>query len=293
VDLSSEFNNKNTVLVVVAYNRPKYLKRVLESLENCVGVEMYDVYFSVDPGNKEVLRLAWGFDASRSRTVTRNEVRLGAHENKKRALDRGFQVADFVIMIEDDTILSPDTLQFFEYARDRYEFDDNVFTISAYGDNCRNDNTETVPSKYYHTIARRHHYTPWVWGTWKDRWVSDIKDQWNGWDVQMNFRTPPYEDMVSGRNKDGPDFSRFDAGIRRDRVEVFPVLSRSNNIGDENGMHNDYGISNFLYQDATELNVLSTTTAIFTENFDRDSVRELCNHVPFGSDTLRSMCRRD
>ena len=33
-------------------------------------------------------------------------------------------------------------------------------------------------------------------------------------------------------------------------MEVFPVLSRSNNIGDENGMHADAGLSNFLYKDA-------------------------------------------
>ena len=38
-------------------------------------------------------------------------------------------------------------------------------------------------------------------------------------------------------------------------MEVFPVLSRSNNIGDENGMHADAGLSNFLYKDATILEI--------------------------------------
>ena len=59
----------------------------------------------------------------------------------------------------------------------------------------------------------------------------------------------------------GFDFSRFDAGLRGDRVEVFPVLSRSNNIGDENGMHADAGLSNFLYKDATAWEWVTLTVA--------------------------------
>ena len=197
----------------------------------------------------------------------------------------GFEVADFVIMIEDDTTLSPDTLRFFQFARDQYESDENVFTVSAFADNCRQQDC-TVPSIYHHTIARRRHYTPWVWGTWKDRWISDMKDQWDGWDIQMNFRTPLYDDMVSGRTPVGFDFSRFDAGLRGDRVEVFPVLSRSNNIGDENGMHADAGLSNFLYKDASILEMGDFDHA-FKETLDHEA---LCHQVSFGPDTLRTMC---
>ena len=280
-----------TAIVVVAYNRPDYFKRVLESLANCADIELYDVYFFLDPGNAEVLRLAWAFDASRTRVVKRNQKRLGAHKNKKQAMSFGFEVADFVIMIEDDTILAPDALRFFQFARDRYESDENVFTVSAFADNCRHANS-TVPSIYDHALAQRRHYTPWVWGTWKDRWILDMKDQWDGWDVQMNFRTPLYDDMVSGRTSEGPDFSRFDAGLRGSRVEVFPVLSRSNNIGSKNGMHAEYGISNFLFVDASELE-LASSYDVYDEIFDRDSVIMLCDHVSFGPDTLRGMCSGD
>ena len=281
----NENERARIAIVVVAYNRPEYFKRVLDSLSNCESIEMYDVYFFLEPGNAEVLRLAWAFDASRRRIVKRNPQRLGAHKNKKRAMSFGFEVADFVIMIEDDTTLSPDALRFFQFARDQYESDQNVFTVSAYADNCRQEDS-TVPSIYHHTIARRRHYTPWVWGTWKDRWISDLKDQWDGWDVQMNFRTPLYDDMVSGRTSEGPDFSRFDAGLRGDRVEVFPVLSRSNNIGDENGMHAEYGVSNFLYEDAGVLDK-SALDHSFKETFDH---QKLCHQVSFGPDTLRGMC---
>ena len=94
----------------------------------------------------------------------------------------------------------------------------------------------------------------------------------------MNFHT----------SIDGPDFSRFDAGFRGSRVEVFPILSRSNNIGDHGGFHEFTGISNFLHKDASKLSIGDNDN--FVEIEDRGGLIELCSRVPFGPDTRRQMC---
>ena len=42
--------------------------------------------------------------------------------------------ASFVILVEDDILLAKDALTYFEWAREEYQSDKSIFTVSAYGD---------------------------------------------------------------------------------------------------------------------------------------------------------------
>ena len=124
-----------------------------------------------------------------------------------------------------------DALTWFEHARDAYEDDKEVFTVSVYGDVGHHPEAQLLDHSESMDTARRQHFTPWGWGTWKDRY-DDMAHVYTGWDGQMNF------EMV--HINQGVNYEAFGQGLRKDRYEVFPVLSRANNIGMEDGIHSKW-----------------------------------------------------
>ena len=247
---------EDTVIVIVAYNRPNYLRRVLDNLADCDGIEGYpvrsvrvpwyhstdrilnsrartQVHIFIDPADREETRetvktVAKSFTASKITRVSTHSTRLGPHKNIRYAVNDAFESYDarFVIVLEDDVILSRDALMFMEYARDTFENDTNVFTATGYANNCHREHCVVDPA-FRHRTTRRKHFTPWFWGTWRDRWQELHKSTWTGWDVEMNFELSETRSIVQKPN----------SGLRGERVEVFPIFSRANNIGFENGFH--------------------------------------------------------
>ena len=57
---------------------------------------------------------------------------------------------------------------------------------------------------------------------------------YTGWDAQMNF--------LLANNRGGPNYDRFGSGLRGNRTEIFPLLSRSNNIGMEVNLSKEWGM---------------------------------------------------
>ena len=107
----------------------------------------------------------------------------------------------------------------------------------------------------------------------------------------MNFFTPPYREILAGVAS--PDFSRFHRGLRGDRFEIFPVLSRSINIGSVGGMHEKSRIDNNIYDWAGAENRVWEWEERdnFVEISQTEDLRRLCNAVRFRADTHREMCR--
>eukprot|EP00941_MAST-03F_sp_MAST-3F-sp1_P002365 g2365.t1 len=285
-DILSREESPHFILTIIANDRPDYLSQVLSTLAACSGIEKYTVLFFIEPGNDEVIRLANEFSAAARSVVTINSSRLGCHANKKQALRecfaKGSSMHDFCILVEDDTILAEDALEFFEFARSRYAGDDEIFSVSAYGDTAHRIG-ETVRSESHYAVTRRRHYTPWVFGLWRDRW-NEVHKKWLGWDVQMNFFAPSYSAV---------DWGRRGEGLRGNRFEIFPILSRSNNIGFERGVHaNEIDADKmkqlqFLHH--WRGNSGNSEIHSFYE-LDAKNIVETCREIPFGQDTLQSMC---
>jgi hypothetical protein len=103
-------------------------------------------------------------------------------------------------------------LRYFEFCNEKYKDDSEIFTISAY---TKNNN---VAEEDYNKIWKYQWFTPWGWGTWKDRWNELINDwdfehKYGGWDWNINRR------------------------VRKNRYEIKPLLSRTQNIGAELGTY--------------------------------------------------------
>ena len=203
-------------LTVSLYNRPKYTAILFEHLNNCIGIEEYDITICCEPGSKEVEKLAKLFRPSQSQLIINNR-RMGCNTNIYQSLAIGFSKSDYHIHFEDDTIPGKDCLKYFEWAKDKAN-DSNIFTVCGY---VNSDN----PTEHFYpkntnadSVSRRSWFTPWGWATWKDRFEEMEKV----WDFQ-------------GRN------GSWDATInhiaRKQRSELFPTVSRVQNIGGEMGTH--------------------------------------------------------
>lgn len=195
-----------------AYRRPDYTKQVLEGIRRCYGSEEYRVIIFVDPSpmSNQVINAIMSVSGL-DKKVYVNDEKLGTGNNVYQCLEYGFTLSDFVILFEDDIVPAKDCLKFLEWARDTFENDSNIFNVTTY-------NRIYVSKTEYYSFEKYPWFTCWGWGTWKNRWENDLKDNWisqkldGNWTDQVNI-------------------------IRSDRVQVRPLLSRSQNIGFKNSVH--------------------------------------------------------
>ena len=191
-------------LTMTVFNRPAYLRKVLGALSRCLGIERYRLVICAEPGCDEVLELVRAVTFAPVEVVLNKEV-LTCPVNVYQALRQAFLETDFNIHLEDDILLWKDALTYFEHCRKAYQDDRNVFTVTAY------NNQASGPKERY-GLARRAWFTPWAWATWADRF-EEMRPHWDfnyakgNWDHNLN------------------------TAVRGERVEVFPILARAQNIG--------------------------------------------------------------
>jgi len=201
------------VITMPVYRRPDYTKQVLEGMRKCYGIKDYTIYIFAEPGYQEVIDVINSFD-DLNIVLSINEVKLGLAANTRQCLDYGFSLSDFVIHFEDDIVPNKDCLEYFEWVRDEYVNDKEIFTTTAYNRSPFHTNDHDI----YHEVRRRswHHL---CWATWIDRW-EEIK---NGWTV------------TGGGNA----WSTSVKNILNGRCEIYPVISRVLYIGIEDGTNGE------------------------------------------------------
>lgn len=199
----------NKVITMPVYRRPDYTQKVLEGLRSCYGIEDYRICIFAEPDQQPVLDVINSF-TDLNIILFVNEKRLGLPGNTRQCLEYGFSVSDFVIHIEDDTTPAKDCLKFYEWAGNEYKDDKEIYTITGY------NRCQPVPNDHdiYHEVRRRQWFHAVSWATWIDRW-EEIKSNWKV--VEENTWS----------------FSVKDS--RKDRCEIYPCISRVQNIGERMG----------------------------------------------------------
>lgn len=204
-------------LTISLYNRLQYTERLFQYLDECYGIQDYEINICCEPGHKPIEDLARNFRPSQTH-VTVNPRRYGCNTNIYQCLAIGFSKNDYHIHFEDDTIPGKDCLKYFEWARERYKDDKTIFTISGYVNSDNKTEHYYPPSEDISLVERRSWFTPWGWATWKDRF-KDMENVWDfagtrgSWDATVNHVA------------------------REGRSEIFPAVARIQNIGADLGTH--------------------------------------------------------
>lgn len=210
------------------YNRPTYTKTVLDSLLQCEGIEEYDIFIRAEPEDSlntaKVIRLAEEFDHP-NKHFTINKKRLGCSVNIFFCMNEVFlnTNSNFNIHIEDDIVPSKDCLRFFEWSSSYFQNNQDIAVITSYQRN------RTILSENIHDaknlVSKHMWFTPWGWGTWKNRWTdiisSELYSSITNYSIQYFSWDKHLHDILKQNNL----------------FQVFPLISRTQNIGALNGVH--------------------------------------------------------
>ena len=198
------------IITMSVYNRPDYTRQVMEALTKCEGIGEYQIIIHADGYNEEVRDVVMSFEKLKW-SYFENGQRLGCSENIMNAVRHGFELSDYVIHVEDDIVLAPSALRWFEWAGEKFKDNKDIFDISSF-------RKEQTKEEDFYSYAIWRWFTPWGWATWKDRF--EVMDR-------------IYKAPNSGKCWD--EVCNFEASL--DKFEVIPRLARSRNIGERNGTH--------------------------------------------------------
>ena len=193
-------------IVFTAYNRPHYLKETLDSWYRTS--RSLPVMFQVEPDYPPVIDICQEAKFEDVQVIV-NDMRLGALLNPRAAMNSAFfRGFDFVILAEDDTVVSPDVIEYFMFAAEKYKDDPDIPLVCTFTHD---------PKGGIDKVFRQHWFGSPVWGTWRKHWEY-IEPNWSphygpAWDKQL-------VDLVSG-----------------ERWAIFPAISRSQLIGKYDGTH--------------------------------------------------------
>jgi hypothetical protein len=201
------------IITMTAYRRPSYTREVLQALARCHGVADWLFLPHVEPGNETVIELCKSFDACESNAEI-NPERKGLNRNTQAAICNGAsRRPDILVHLEDDTVPAPDALLYFQFAVNQMAAIKNKKILIASGYN----KTPCDVGKEY-TANLRKIWSPWGWATN----LVGLEFLLNKW----CFRNPKC-------------FTCFFRRVYRNaRYEIYPLLSRIQNIGYELGENN-------------------------------------------------------
>jgi len=202
----------NLTVTMTAYRRPKYTLQVLQSLQACAvpdGVRL-SCFIGLEPGVQATKRVANQFAASADFPVyvLPRKKRLGLNRNTQDVLTHAYHAGEASLLhIEDDTVLSPDALLYYTWALRTHGRRKDVFSIAGY------NKPKKQPA--FDAVGEREWFTCWGWAVTRERW-KEILQNW---------------DLSNPRSFAWP----VNRKIRKGRLEIYPELSRVQNIGYEKG----------------------------------------------------------
>jgi len=178
-------------VLLTAYDRSRYLAPVLDAWAAVRGLDGWHLRVAIEPSpvSDEVVDLVRAFvrtTGHEDTEVVLNPTRLGVLENPYAHLDALFRGGHgFVVRAEDDLLVSDDVLELFAHVAAAYADDPAVATAHAF--------SPDAPGPGADELVRTTEFCPWVWATWRDRWLDLIGPTWDRdystWNVEPGFET--------------------------------------------------------------------------------------------------------
>ncbi len=205
-------------VVFTAYQRPEYLRETLDSWAHVRGIFDVEMTMFLEPSDRfnEMVRVTE--ESGLPIRLVVNGQREGVLVNPWKALDCAFIANDFVILAEEDVIVSSDILEYFEEQRIEYTWND-ALGVCAYSGREVGD-----PSKVHLSLD----FSVLLWGTWYHNWRNYIRDAWD-----KDYSTNNGMFGVEA----GWDWELARLAKRLNKPFVHPEVSRSKHIGEFGGMH--------------------------------------------------------
>lgn len=219
------------IVALTAYNRPDYLREVMDSIEVArrrLSPEPLFIVARVEPSPVQAT-LAEIIGSGRGTYVTVNDELYGHVANIRAAWEDGWAVAerfgeDFVMHLPDDILVAPDAFECAAFMRDAFRDDPQAIATSLFS------RAEPQPDRW-RLVAPITGWSSQGAGTWAKEWPR-LTAVWE----------PHIEKKQRGNDPEG--YRGIDRCIHEDLLykgsrffQVAPILSRCKHIGLENGVH--------------------------------------------------------
>jgi len=183
IEQKKDFKKEKTALAIFSFDRPKYLKKVLNSLEKNSDLKNLDFYLFQDGMiNKFSGRVTclekdiekciylWNKCSLPNKHLIQNHFNLGIAINQFEAKVRLFEDYEYeqVIFFEDDMLLSKNYIRLLHIMLDQFKYDKDVAVVMCNGGKIK-IRTEDENIKFIYKL-RTGNDNLWGWAMWKDRW---------------------------------------------------------------------------------------------------------------------------
>ena len=158
-------------ILILAYNRPEHLKRLLDSLGLNTESKASKIYIAIDGAKNEADKLlvnechevasqAHGFHRT---IIWTSKVNLGLANSVINSVNKVLKTSDSIIVLEDDLVVSPSFLNYMNSGLTYYASNSKVAAIHGY----------QYPLGYIGSKCTFRRGTDcWGWGTWRNRWEA-------------------------------------------------------------------------------------------------------------------------
>jgi hypothetical protein len=246
--------SKLAPIVLFVYDRPWHTTKTIEALKSNKLAEQSDLFvFSDGPKDDQdteqvskVRKFVKTISGFRTIKIIKRDQNLGLANSIIDGVNQVIQKCGRVIVLEDDIITSPTFLTYMNKLLDKYEDNQQVYSITGYNFPKK---LISIPDDYPCDIYFSPRAGSWSWATWKNRWqtadweVKDFNEFINNKEMQKQF------------NRGGDDMTRMlkqqmDGKIdswairwcytlfKNDAWCIYPTKSYVNNIGlDGSGVH--------------------------------------------------------
>ena len=195
-------NDSPTPIAIIVYNRPVHTRQLLESLRKCAKFDTCPIYIFSDDAKDEshkdsvqaVRNIIHDFAEKYNAKIIEASKNLGLNTSILNGISRIFLEHDRIIVLEDDLVLHPRTLEFMIQALDRYADEPRVGHVSGF-----NFPINYIPQEEAVLLPL---FNSWGWATWsrswKDfEWSPDKAMKEMRKDAGLRRRLYPYYDMFT------------------------------------------------------------------------------------------------
>lgn len=237
----------DTGIGILVYDRPEHTQAVLEGFSRN-DIEQLYVFADGPATEKKVPQVEATRDVVREADfcdieLIAREENLGVEESFIKAYDYIFSRHEKGVLFEDDCVPSGDCIQYMRNCLDRYEAEERVMNVHAYGPPI------DIPEDYEFDVYFTWRSGSWGQATWRSAWKKYDRDPklLDKIQTDTDFRKkveragrdliPMLRQEVEGEIDSGAVWWSFTL-IRHEGVSINPVTSKVKNIGiDGTGVH--------------------------------------------------------